>query len=333
MPTRSACRPQRLHRRRLKNEDFPLALVFQIVLAIALVTALVAIFLSTKVWHWTQVTLVTFIMLFGVADLFLGAEVFRIHRNLRKGIPRLEQQLETQAQRTERLLKGTDNDPGINELEHQLQMVTRQRGRVWRQVRPSGEVSDQGAVSVTIGIPNPHGLSEGSIVYAFESDDPNQPPGGTQYLGSFIVTAAGGEAVSLEPVQLIDQRTGERLANSAGPWSLFETMPADRHNLFEDLPEQQLRELLPAESVEQYIHHGQEATQDDDPFNVIWLDAAGNRVDPDLADQAEKKVYDRPLRDYAYLFEELARQRVDARAQIQAVLGDNAKLETALGKR
>lgn len=304
-----------------------MALVFQIVLGLALVTALVCAILSSKIWHWTQVVLVTFIMLFGVGALFLGAEVFRIHRNLRSGIPNFEQRLEAEAQRTERLLNGSGEEPGIRELEHELQLVTRQRGRVWRQVQPAGEVSNQGAVTVKIPSPVPHGLDTDSIVYVFESGDPVQ---GAQYLGEFRVAGSTADGATLEPILLIDQRTGERLAGSGGPWTLFETMPSDRHNLYEGLTEEQLRELLPEESVAEYIHHGEEADVNDNPWHVIGFDAAGNRIDLDSGEAAEKKLYDRPLRDYAYLFEELARERVEARAQIQAIQGDIAKLEETL---
>lgn len=319
-----------------------MAIVFQILIGLALLTGLVTIFLTTKIWHWTQVTLVSFIMLFGILALFLSAEVYRIHNILRAPIPRLEQNLARAEQETERFLKGTDDNPGIQELEHQLRQVTRQRGRVWRNVEPTGATSPAGEVTVTIGTPQPHGLSEDSIVYLFESGDPAQ---GAEYLGDFRVTATAEAGVTLEPIELlavgqqvIDPRTLDKLANSDGPWSFYDTMPADRHNLYDDLAEEQIRELfrgllheeLEEEVIEQFVRHGQEATDDDDPLDVIHLDENGNRVDPDTAEKVVKKVYERPLRDYAYLFGELARQKVVLIAELQAVAEDNAKIKVAL---
>ena len=304
-----------------------MTLILQIVLVLALIIALVTVALSAKIWHWTQVVLVLFIVLFGVGALFLGAEVFRIHRNLRASIPRFEQQLEDVLRENERLIKGTDEEPGIRELEHRLQIVARERGRVWRGVLPNSEVTNQGGVQVRIPNPQPHGLGRDTSVYAFETGEPTQGP---EDLGEFRVTESDADVVTLDPVLLIDQRTGERLAASQGPWSLYESMPADRHSIFADLSEEQLREMLPAESVEEYLRHGTDATPDDDQWHVIGLDENDERLGPEQMDLAVKRLYDRPLRDYTYLFEELAREKVVAQAARKAIVQDNAKLEAAL---
>ena len=304
-----------------------MTLVLQIVLAVALLTALVTVILSSKNWHWSQVVLVLFVLLFGTGALFLGAEVFRIHRNLRADIPRLEQDLERAERKTAELLRGTDDELGIRELEHRLKIVTRERGRVWRGVLPASEVSDEGRVSAAIPNPKPHGLGQDTIVYAFEQGEPTQGP---QYLGEFRVVEASPDGVVLDPILLIDQRTGERLAASDGPWSLYEMMPADRHNLYADLTEEQLRQMMPEQSVEEYVRHGTEATPDDDQWHVIGLDENGERVGPEQMDRAVKRLYDRPLRDYAFLFDEFAREKVVAEADRKAVVEDNARLEEAL---
>lgn len=304
-----------------------MTLVLQIVLAVALLMALVTVILSAKTWHWSQVVLVLFILIFGTTALFLGAEVYRINRNWRAGIPRLEKQLADAEQLKERLIKGADDEPGIRELEHRLQLVMRERGRVWRGVTRAGEVEDSGRVSVDVPNPKPHGLSEDTIVFAFETGDPGEEK---QYLGEFRVVETSDDGVVLDPILVIDQRTGERLAASDGPWSLYETMPVDRHTLYAGLTEEQLREMLPEESVEEYVRQGSEATPDDDEWHVIGLDDNGERVGPDEMDQAVKRLYDRPLRDYAYLFEEFGRERAVLLAAQEASIEDNAKLEAAL---
>jgi hypothetical protein len=304
-----------------------LNLVLLIVVAVALITALVTVILSTKNWHWSQVVLVLFILLFGTTAMFLGARVFLGQRNMRAGIPDLERRLAIAEQETAELLKGTEEELGIHELEHQLKIVTRERGRVWRGVVPAGNVSKQGRVATAIANPKPHGLEKETIIYAFEQGEPTKGP---QYLGEFQVVESNAEGVVLEPILLIDQRTGQRLAASGGPWSLYETMPSDRHSLYADFPEEQLQQIMPKYSVEEYVRHGTEAVADDDEWHVIGLDENGERVGPDQIDQAVKKLYDRPLRDYAFLFDDFARERVVAEAARKALIEDNAKLEAAL---
>lgn len=293
-------------------------LVFQILLGIFVLGGLVAIFLSTKYWHWSLVTLTSFIFLFGILFLVLAADTMRIHRNLRMNLPRLEQQIAQLEQQNQQLQRGLDQDLGIVQLEHQLRLVTRERGRAWRQVAPAGQLN-QGRIEVTIPAPTPHGLAKDTIVYAFETGaaNPNEPGNGRQYLGEFRVVETKETGALLESVGILDDRTGERLARSQGPWSLYETMPVDRYKTFAGMGEEDLRKLLPAGVVEQFIRHGQEADANDNPNNVIERED-GN------------KEFKRSLVDYAYLFSDLARQKVVLMAKIDAVTEDNAKLTAAL---
>jgi uncharacterized membrane-anchored protein YhcB (DUF1043 family) len=308
-----------------------LPLVFQILLGIFVLGGLVAIFLSTKYWHWSLVTLVSFIFLFGIIFLVLAADTMRIHRNLRMNLPRLEEQIAQLEKQNQQLLRGLNEDRGIVELEHQLRMVTRERGRAWRDVAPAGQLN-QGRIEVNIPAPAPHGLGKDTIVYAFETGNanPNEPAGGRQYLGEFRVVETKETGAVLEPVGILDRRTGERLARSQGPWSLYETMPVDRYKTFAGMGEEELRKRLPASVVEQFIRHGQDADANDDPRNVVGVDENGKQLPPDQIENAAKKIFQRPLVDYAYLFSELARQKVVLMARIEAVTEDNAKLTAAL---
>lgn len=309
-----------------------MTLIVQIVLGILLLVGLVTIIMSSKNWHWTQLVLVLFIFFAAIGFMFLGAETVRIHQNLRAGIPKLEETITSLQRQNDELRRGAPDKPGILELEHRLKIVTRERGRVWRNVMPAGPVDQQGRVSVEIAKPQPHGLREDAILYAFKFGNPNtaDPADGPEYLGEFRVKDVQAGSVALEPILLVDNRTGERLASSDGPWSLYETMPIDRHRLFAGYPEAQLRELLPAESVEEYLRHGSPATPDDDQWHVTGLDADGKRVGPDDIDQAVKRLYDRNLRDYAFIFSQMAGEKVAVLAKQRAVTEDNAKLVQAL---
>ena len=301
-------------------------------MGLALLMGLVTLFLSSKNWHWTQILLVTCILFAATVVLYMATETASMHQELRSGIPRLEKQLATLEQQNELLLKGSDDQKGIRELDHRLQIVFRERGRVWRQVQPTGQIDNQGRIQVEILNPQPHGLDQDAIVFAFETGPPNNdsPANGPQYLDEFRVVSVEANGVTLESVHLLlDPRKRELLARSKGPWSLYETMPADRHKLFANYTDEELQQMLPAATVEEYIRHGKPANDDDDQWHVIGLDENDQRVAENI-DQAVKKLYDRTLRDYAYLFSDLARQHVVMRAEIGSVSEDNKRIETAL---
>ncbi|MEM8946777.1 MAG: hypothetical protein AAGD11_16505 [Planctomycetota bacterium] len=309
-----------------------MTLIVQIVLGLLLVVGLVTIIMSNKNWHWTKLTLVLLIFFAGVGYLFLAAETVRIHQNLRKNIPRFQDQIATLEKQNYELVNGVRDEPGINELDHRLQIVTRERGRVWRNVMPAGQLNPEGALPVEITSPIPHGLEQDAIVYAFESGNPNSadPSGGPQYLGEFRVKAVQEGGALLESVLLLGNRDRQRLGSSQGPWRLYETMPIDRHALYAELGEEALRQMVPAESADEYLRHGTEATADDDQWHVIGIDDNGNRVGPDNIDQAVRKLYDRSLRDYAFIFNQLAGERIVAIAKQAAVAKDNEKLLQSL---
>ena len=338
-------------------------MVVQIVLGVILLVGLILPWIKNKTWHWSQNLLVNCILLAAAGCFVLGAETVRTHHALRSKIPKLEKDVEAAELRTVQLVHGFGDTLGVLELEHRLQMVSRDRGRVWRQVKKVGEVSQEGQVEVEIPLPKPHGLENGSIVFAFESDAaqtvaaeteeqpapvaeeqpaaegeaaaPADPTSRKQYLGEFRVIETKETGVVLEPVQLINNVTGQRLVDSQGAWSLYESMPSDRHSLFADMSEEELQQLLPAESVEEYLRHGKPAQPADNEFDRVGLDENDEPVNIENLDKAVKFIFDRPLRDYANLFAQLAQDRVLLMASKQAVQEDNAKLVASIesGKR
>jgi septal ring factor EnvC (AmiA/AmiB activator) len=87
--------------------------------------------------------------------------------------------------------------------------------------------------------------------------------------------------------------------------------------------------MLPASSVNEYLRQGTPATPNDDDNHRAGFDEAGNRVGPEDKAKAVKWLYNRPLRDYAYLFTEYARERAQMFAQIAGLKEDNARLDVA----
>jgi hypothetical protein len=345
-----------------------LVLVWQILIAVVVLVGLITIIMSVKNWHWAQMLLLLAIFFTSIGVFFLGMEVYRIHRNLRAGMPAKKQQIAELEEVNRALRQGTKDQevitrafagdpfngeipyqglkqmgddeaaasrmPGLPVLESWLRVVMRDRGPVWDGVKAAGPV-DPATGRIPVAIPGgPRGLEVDMIVYAFERGAPNgaQAEQGAQFLGEFRVHEVGENGVMLESVQKLDNRTGNRLLRSAQnpqvTWRLYGSMPLDRHELFAGMSEQELRQLLPAESVEEYLRHGKEPTPDDDPYERAAFNELGERVALDDPKKTEER-YDRPLRDYAYLFAELMRQRTVLSTAIDGLREDISRLNAA----
>jgi YD repeat-containing protein len=325
-------------------------LVLQIVLAIVVLAGLIATIMSVKGWHWAQMLLLLGVFLSSFVVLLFGLEVFRIHRNIRSKLPALERKIAETNLKIEVLTLGGDSSqamqlppepgfsvetegrvPGLNVWTRRLQDLERDRGAVWRGVTPSGPVDPATSrVPVTIPAPQPHGLAKDAIVYVFEQGEPSaaSPQEGSQYLGEFRVVDVRPDGATLESVFKLDNRTGNRIVASQKPWELYETMPADKHELFAGLTEEKLREMLPAGSVDQYIRDGQTATADDEAHRVGY-DEQGQRLGANDAAKAVKWVYERPLKDYAYLFAAANRELIELFTERTALIEDGKKLAIA----
>ena len=339
-------------------------LVLRIVVLLVVLVGLITTIMSVKNWHWAQMVLLLFIFFSAIGTLILGLEVYRIHRTVRSGINPLKQQLADAQAENEALLRGTgdealagrifdgqlpfvfaaeDRMPSAEVWTNRLQVQSRQRGRVWRGAAPQAIDPRTGRVAVAVPEPKPHGLEQGAILFAFEQGEPNvaNPDQGAQFLGEFRVVQAAEPGVTLELVQGLDPRTMPRtiarltrsVQTKSRPWSLYETMPADDHELFAGLSEEQLRQMIPAPSVNEYIRHGAPATDDDDDFHRAGFTDSGEkgqRVGPEDAEKAVEWRYDRTLRDYTYLFAELLRERVVKLALQAALTEDINRLKAAL---
>jgi hypothetical protein len=333
--------------------------IIWIIIAILAIVTFVAAYFSSRTWHWGNVTLTVLIFLMGVLAILLTAKVVQIRAYYGKQISQRTAQLERLEDDVRALKVGTRESEiisrlaadeirfpegaeeigGLGDLSHQLQLRSRLRGRVWRNTGPAGPADPEtGAIPVAVEQPKPHGIEANTILYVFEQGPASQPNGaqGAQFLGEFQVTDAGEAGVQLRPVHKFDSDEETRLANSRGPWTLYETMPVDQHELFahQELDAQQreqlLRSTLPEESVQEYIRHGGPVTPDDDEWHRAAYDETGKRLGPEEDAQGAREVYDRPLRDYDYLFQELAGQRAMLLAEIAATEMDNQRLEATL---
>jgi hypothetical protein len=313
-------------------------------------------FFSARTWHWGHVIVVLGIVLSTLGFILLAAEVLRINNVYRTAIANKTKQLEDVTSRNDALRKGTkdpavvaklqgeqepaiampenaESIPSLDDLDHEILLATRSRGRVWRKVAPAGV--DQAGVKVTLQAPVSVGLAKDTVVYVFEDGPAELPaadgkPRGKQYLGEFRVKDAAGTNATLVPVLPLDQFEQQRLVASRAPWVIYETMPADRYDIFAGLSDDELKKRVPPQSVEEYIRHGKDVTTDDAAVRKLGLDETGKPLAPEDTATPAKEVYQRRLRDYAQEFEELSRRRVAMEVAKAETAADIARLTVAL---
>ena len=116
-----------------------LTLIVQIVLGLSVLVGLVTIIMSSKNWHWTQLTLVLSIFFSASAFCFWGAETVRMHQHLRKGIPGLEKKIASLQEQNDKLLNGAGDQLGIVKLEHRLKIVNPRTRTCVRGAMPAGQ--------------------------------------------------------------------------------------------------------------------------------------------------------------------------------------------------
>ncbi|MEN1679542.1 MAG: hypothetical protein AAGJ46_08105 [Planctomycetota bacterium] len=340
-------------------------MLFVALFAVLSLLTLVAAYLGSKHWHWAHVLLVAALFFTAIGFTILAAESLRVRTKFQKQIANNEKRLEPYLELNPAVRRGTDDNglisqlearevsvgkavvqevleetsriPGLVDLRHLVGLENRALGRVWRNVQPAGAVDQQtGQVVVAIEAPQPPGISQDAILYVFEQGPANSatPPQGRQYLGEFRAVSVADQQVTLEPVLEFDRYEADRLSNSRGPWSLYETMPTDRDEIFDRYTDEQLRQLLPAATVEEYLRDGTPWTVDDGEWTKQGLKDQVTRqvIGPDEWTDETVFVYQRRLRDYAFLFNDFAKEYTELRARQAALVEDATKLKATLAR-
>ncbi|WP_425396537.1 hypothetical protein [Aeoliella sp.] len=334
-----------------------------LLLGLLLVLSFVACFFCSKYWHWSHVLLTETVFLLSLAFFILASEVFRIQnlygeqnqKNI-KQIADLKPQVDalkfgTEDQMIIGRLEGaevpvqmaeTDSEDEVarmlsfNDLSHELGMVSRARGRAWRDVEPVSLDDTTFTATLNIPAPTPHGIAANTILYVFEQGEAqplNQP--GPRYIGDFKVVNANEQQIQVQPSSQFDEAALQRLQGTRGPWIMYENMPVDQHpdGILEILagePEDRLRQLIPAESADEYVRHGTPAQPGDDDWHKTGYNNDGELVPRDLWDASTQFMYRRMLRDYNLLFQEYSKQFTQMEADMNALVEDNKLLTQAL---
>jgi hypothetical protein len=213
-----------------------------------------------------------------------------------------EARIQTLEKQNRELMEGTDTEPGIRKLRIQLNELLVDRRRMWLGCQPTPRSPNRNAGTVEVpmavaqvnskGEPVPHGIAQGTILYAFEElnvKDKGQVLGDFdvgQYLGEFAVSAAkpNDNKVTLVPTSTLNASEVDRIVKAKRPWVLCELLPRDNHEIFASLSDDEKKKLLPADSLRDYLKDGKPAEKDDPKDCVV----DGNYV--------------RPLYDYGILF-------------------------------
>jgi len=127
-------------------------------------------------------------------------------------------------------------------------------------------------------------FSDKMLVYVFEEGD-DQSPG--KYLGEFRVKHVGNKQVELASTTQMFTTLSKNVMGSKSPWVLYEMLPTDEHEAFENLSDDQRKWVS-----EEFAKDGQDfAGLTEHQKNLVrWgtPDASGKKL--------------RPLRDYLAVF-------------------------------
>ncbi len=195
-----------------------------------------------------------------------------------------EKSISPNAETIQRILKEAeatraDQQNSLRLLKAQLDQEIFRRGRVWRGVQPvkpptvpdaEGNFELMVELSEELPIISEQDkkiplISEKMILYVFE-EKPAQEKG--RYLGEFSVSGVGGKQLTLKPAKKLSEGQYRRLAQSRGPWVLYERLPMDGYDLFEGLTEEQLRAMMPEAEYREIVKHGKPAEPEDPPEYV-----------------------------------------------------------------
>lgn len=181
---------------------------------------------------------------------YFAAYTLKTHDAWHTSAKKLEDQVALAKAETKKVIEGDPEKgtPSLAQLKIDLHAAVNDRGRVWRNVAPGAIPANAPELTLTVTVEEALAgqIKPQMVLYAF--DDRTLAEGG-RYLGSFKVDAAAGAQVTLKtasPLPLSERQYAQLQAAAGSTWVLYETMPRDGHDVFDGLPEEQIKALLPA---------------------------------------------------------------------------------------
>ncbi len=195
---------------------------------------------------------------------------------------------------------------GLRRVKEDVHRLLIGRGRVWRNLMPSGMKAETGEVTVMTPFPAPHKDAKTAQMFLFE-DPTAQTPGA--YLGEFSVAGVDNQRWQLKPVRSLTEGERQQLGQSMqkrATWSLYEAMPSGATELPSD--------AAAAPKAEQAAAAGAEGAKPNDASQPA---AAGSPAGQDT------------LTDYYVLFTNFYRQRTILSDLLQTTAADTQAVENS----
>ncbi|MBN2579870.1 MAG: hypothetical protein JXB10_12855 [Pirellulales bacterium] len=260
---------------------------------------------------WNKILLGVIIVV-AMVFFYFAARAVNIHASWLEATQKLEKEISDTQAENEKLLEGggveAPEEIGLRDARLALHRLTVDRPRAWRNCDAEVRTNPL-SIQVTIGKPDPSGIKEKMILFAFE--EPGVQEQG-RYLGEFVVTKAAGKQLELAPANNLFQRDVAKLAHIKKTWVLYEYLPKDRRDVFAKLTDEQ-KKALPEATADEYLNDGRPAAED---VPAQRKDAEGNYV--------------RALRDYTVLLAVYRERQTDLYDQVELLKRDVKYVQTAL---
>ena len=174
---------------------------------------------------WNKV-LIGFIFIAATVFVYMAARTLKTHQYWRELAQAHQDKIDALEAENLSLVSGDaeDGKVGIDRLRLELHKLLIDRGRVWYNCSPENVEPQTGKVAVKTDLPDPHKIADNTILYVFDETDLQD---GGQYLGEFKVTDVAERQLAMEPAMKLTDNELKRLADSRGPWTLYEIMPID----------------------------------------------------------------------------------------------------------
>lgn len=263
--------------------------------------------------------------------LYLTSATMKVNHTWRVKVREFDKAVAAQAAQNFDLLHGDRNarvesydpakpvvgKPGVRQLEAALESLKRGRGRFWYAIRNKASIDPMtGTLKVEIydaNVENPsdrkplneHQIKDKSFVYLFQLRHDGAKAPEDRYLGEFVVNGLPPDAtdalVPLKPSVPLDQAGWDALTNGVDQWIVYEHMPLDDHDVFNDLTEDEIRGRVPTSVAEEYVNDKKA------PTDAVTSNAQLQQFVVEDKDSGQK-VFLRPLRDYQQIFRNLSSQ-------------------------
>ena len=307
-----------------------------IVIALATIAFFVFVFFSYKTWTITHLIMTVLVYFSSIAFVIYAGVTLKtqsewrhIYNERKKELARAQMELillEIGFAKNEKgewisigeaESEAVKNRKSKRQLETEIEVTLKDRGRAWRNCAPSA--INAAGLTLTTYVPDAtvdptaegfvapkNNLPVGSVVYCFREEDFTDPDDAanvmripTAYMGEFNVTVATDTTVTL--VSAGPTTTAfAREWTVPGTWAIYSTMPADDHDLFRgmDLAKLKLFIRQPAglavekynADLDEYIRSGTTAKADDPPEQV-WLKIKFEKPHKIDVDSTEKVVF------------------------------------------